>query len=138
MRGRGPPQGWHQARGRESASPRGSPPVPRCLIRALAGVSLLPQDFLSCGGKEREVRGGFRGPRARGGRREERQMEMGVGEGRAGVGCEAPRGGEKAPELQRQVSSRPGTPGPQRGQSSWGEQEAAGRCLWEANICQGR
>lgn len=58
MRGRGPPQGWGPARGRESTSPLGAPPVPRCLIRALAGVSLEPQDFLSCGGREEEVSGG--------------------------------------------------------------------------------
>lgn len=58
MRARGPLQGWDPARGWESASPLGGPPVPRCLIRALAGVSLEPQDFLSCGGKEKEVRAG--------------------------------------------------------------------------------
>lgn len=58
MRGRGPPQGWDLEGGRPSASPRAAPPAPLCLIRALAGVSLEPQDFLSCGGKEREVRAG--------------------------------------------------------------------------------
>lgn len=49
MRGRGPPQGWDQASGggRLSASAQGPPPVPRCRIRALAGVSLEPQDFWS-------------------------------------------------------------------------------------------
>lgn len=40
-------------------SPQGAPPLPRCLIRAFAGVSLEPQDFLSCGGKDREVREGL-------------------------------------------------------------------------------
>ena len=66
MRGRGPPQGWDQASGRVSASPPGAPPAPRCLIRALAGVSLEPQDFLSCGGKDREVRGGSWGSQSLG------------------------------------------------------------------------
>lgn len=65
MRGRWPPQGWDLASRRESVSPLGGPPEPRCLIRALAGVSLEPQDFLSCGGKEREVTAGSWGPRAR-------------------------------------------------------------------------
>lgn len=66
MRGRGPPQGWDQASGRASVSPPGAPPAPRCLIRALAGVSLEPQDFLSCGGKDREVRGGSWGSQSLG------------------------------------------------------------------------
>lgn len=48
-------------RGKGPASPLGAPLAPRCLIRALAGVSLEPQDFLSCRGKEREVRAGSLG-----------------------------------------------------------------------------
>lgn len=52
--GRGPPQGCDRASGWESISPLGPPPVPRCLIRALAGVSLETQDFLICeGGKKK-------------------------------------------------------------------------------------
>ena len=78
MRGRGPPQGWDQASGRVSASPPGAPPAPRCLIRALAGVSLEPQDFLSCGRKDREVRGSSWGSQSLGSERAGR----GVGGGR--------------------------------------------------------
>lgn len=63
MRGKGPPQGW------DPASPLGAPPAPRCLIRALAGVSLEPQDFLSCGGKEREVESQLLGTQSQGERR---------------------------------------------------------------------
>lgn len=109
MRGRGLPQGWDQASGRASASPPGAPPAPRCLIRALAGVSLEPQDFLSCGGKVREVRGGSWGSqslgRKRAGRggvwgRMERVLREEGGEERGGGlqgdECGGVGGGEKA------------------------------------------
>lgn len=164
MRGRGPPQGWDQASGRASASPPGAPPAPRCLIRALAGVSLEPQDFLSCGGKVREVRGGSWGSQSLGrkragpgggcgggwrgclGRREGRKEEVGcremsvegLGEVRRPSCLQNQEGSEWGgwgpPDLQR----RCGVVSPCAA-LQWGEeQEAAASCVGAANVCQGR
>lgn len=82
MRDRGPPQGWGLASGRESISPLEAPPVPRCLIRALAGVSLEPQDLLSCGGREEEVSGGSWGAESREGGESEEARETADKSGR--------------------------------------------------------